>query len=88
MEHVFFWIIMAGVGIWFMKMKAEKTAEKNRELRLNYINDPKKNENPLLKKDDSESKVLIIASSVFLLMAFIALLVMTYNKRNPIIEKK
>jgi hypothetical protein len=87
MGHVIFWIIMIGLGIWLMKMKAEKNAEINRELRANYISNPEKNEHPLLKKDNFESKALAIAITVFMVMALIAMLVMTYNKRNPIIGK-
>lgn len=87
MADFVFWIVMIGVGIWFMKMKAEKDAEKNRELRMNYIANPEKIENPIFKKNGYESKALIIAIGIFVLMGFIMMIVMSYEKRNPILGK-
>jgi hypothetical protein len=82
-----FIVVMTGLGIMLMKLKAEKDAEKNQELRKSYISNPEKNENPILKKNNFESKALAIAITIFVLMTLIAMLVMTYNKRNPIIGK-
>lgn len=87
MGNIIFLTVMIGLGIWFMKMKAEKDAETKREIRANYITDPKKNEHPFLKKTNFESRALAIAITVFISMASIAMIVMTYNKRNPIIGK-